>query len=89
MFAPNIFHIHYIPLGLRTFAWLLRVSIHIYIYVESGEKKIMFYPFAVILNFLLPLDHEVDKMSLSQENEVWKYIMNLILFQISDLFGFS
>ena len=45
----------------------------------------MFYPFAVILTFLLPLDHEVDKMSLSHANEIWKYIMNLIFFQISDL----
>ena len=47
-----------------------------------GEKKIMIYPFAVILTFLLPLDHEVDKMCLSHANGIWKYIMNLILFQI-------
>ena len=54
-----------------------------------GEKKLhgMFF-FAVILIFLLPSDHAVDKISVSHANEIWKYIMNLIWFQISD-FGFS
>ena len=37
---------------------------------------------AVILIFLLPLDHAVEKMSLSHANEIWKDIMNL--FQMSD-----
>ena len=54
------------------------------------EKKSAWYFFvvAVILIFLLPLDHAVNKMSVSHANEIWKYNMNLILFQISD-FGFS
>ena len=48
--------------------------------VHLKTKKIAF-----ILIFMLPLDHAVDKMSESHANEIWKYIMNLILFQISDL----
>ena len=49
------------------------------------KRKIAWYVFfAVILIFLLLLDHAVDKMSVSLANEVRKYIMNLILYQISD-----
>ena len=43
---------------------------------------------AVILIFLLPSDHAVDKMSVSHANEIWKHIMNLILFQVTG-FGVS
>ena len=53
-----------------------------------GEKKMHGIFFAVIFIFMLPLDHAVDIMSVSHMNEIWKYILNLNLFQISDL-GFS
>ena len=46
------------------------------------------YVFEVILIFMLPLDHAVDKMSVNHANEILKNIMNSVLFQISD-FGFS
>ena len=53
-----------------------------------GEKKLHGIFFAVIFTFMLTLDHAVDKMSVSNMNEIRKYIINLILFQISDL-GFK
>jgi hypothetical protein len=42
--------------------------------------------FGAIFVFVLPLDHAVDKMyvTVSHANEIWKYILTLILFQISD-----
>ena len=46
------------------------------------------YVFCSYLNFLLPLDHAVDKMFLRHANEILKYILNLIMFKICDL-GFS
>ena len=41
--------------------------------------------FGVFFVFLLPLDHAVDKMyvTVSHTNKIWKYILTLILFQIS------
>ena len=50
----------------------------------GSAKNCMVCIFAVILIFLLPSNHVVDKMSVSHANEIWKYIMNLILFQITD-----
>ena len=41
--------------------------------------------FAAILIFLLPIDHAVDKMSVSHAKKIWKYILTLILFQKNDL----
>ena len=40
----------------------------------------VFFVVAVIYIFLLLLDQAVDKMSVSHANEIFKYIMNLIMF---------
>ena len=34
--------------------------------------------FAVVLIFLLPSDHVVDKMSVIHANEIWKYVLYMI-----------
>ena len=49
----------------------------------SGEKNCMVCMFAVTLIFLLPSDHVVGKVSVSHGNELWKYIMNLIVLETS------
>ena len=65
------------------------LSVCFYAQIASlGEKNFMVCFFAAILIFLLPVDHAANKMSLNHAKEIWKYILTLILFQISD-WGFS
>ena len=45
------------------------------------QKNHMIFIFAVILIFLLPSDHAVDKMSVGQTNENEIYILYFILFE--------
>ena len=47
----------------------------------EAKKNHMICIFAVILIFLLPLDHAVDKMSVGHANENEIYIPNFILFE--------
>ena len=44
--------------------------------------------FAVNLMFMMPSDHAVDQMYVSLANKILKYILNLIVFQITDLVFF-
>ena len=85
----NLFQVPVFPLSHFEHIFCFALSVCFYAQIGSiGEKNCTVCFFAAIFIFLLPLDHEVDKMSESHGNEIWKYIMNLILFQISYL-GFS
>ena len=50
--------------------------------IDSFEEKNAMYFFCSYFFFLLPLDHAVDKISVSHANEISKYIMNFICLKL-------
>ena len=63
----------------RGIFWLTDISCVTYKHLRNLLQVLIF-----------PLNHAIDKMSVSHANEIWKYIMNFILFQIIDfVFSYS
>ena len=72
---------------LSQFEKLFGFAISVYFYAQIfpfEEKNHMLCIFAVIQIFLLPSDHVVEKMFVSQANENEKYILYFILLKITD-----
>ena len=68
----------------QMFCFASEVCFFMHKYVHLERKNCMVCIFAVILIFLFAFRSCGSKMSVSHKNKIWKYITNLILFQVTD-----
>ena len=69
------------PQPVWTYILLCRISVFLCTNLSIWREKFLVCIYAVILIFLLPSDHSVNKMSVSHANKLLTFIMYLILFE--------